>query len=107
MSELVSETFPRARKHHHCNECGRAIAPRETYSRQFCKDGGDNWVWRSHMDCRALWLKLWNISGCCWGDTLILQDEWASNKPETSEWRGEFPHVICRLELTDQLRGRE
>jgi hypothetical protein len=25
---------------------------------------------------------------------------------ELDWWRGDFPHVVCRMELTDQLRNK-
>ncbi len=105
MIEVISESTPRARKHIRCDHCERSIPPGQVYHRAFLKDGGDTWSWVSHMDCKALADVIWKISDCGYDGGICLAEEWANYPDETAEWRGEFPHVICRLEFHAQLRA--
>lgn len=52
--EIISDTTQKARQKHNCNYCGGIIQQGEVYQRQFSKDGGDNWVWKSHPECHSL-----------------------------------------------------
>ena len=51
MVELICQTKPTARYHHKCEECGQLINPQEQYIRQFCKDYGYCWTYKTHIDC--------------------------------------------------------
>ena len=100
---LISTEVIRARKHHRCDYCGRSIAPGERYRRSALKYD-DLYVWMSHLDCDEMALEHHRISnyGYCedgigplYEDTDLLDN--------LDYWRGEYPHVVCRLELNIQL----
>jgi hypothetical protein len=84
-----------------CDHCGQTIPSGVRYRYAFIKDGGDTWSWRSHLDCHALAMRLWDEYSLMSGDNgICLLNE---DMSELVLWRGEFPHVICRLELGQQL----
>lgn len=49
--EVVTDVLRKAKKAHKCGLCGLTIDKGETYSYQFCKDGGDVWSFKSHCSC--------------------------------------------------------
>ena len=105
MAQVISESTPRARKHIRCDHCERSIPPGQVYHRAFLKDGGDTWSWSSHMDCKALADAIWKANDYSYDEGICLSEEWANYPDETALWRGDFPHVICRLEFRGQLRA--
>lgn len=102
----------RARKHHQCWHCYRDIAPGETYGFQSNVYDGRAYTLKFHLDCEACSSECRRLSGNDYYDEGYppLRDEWIDNgeyKNECDNWRGFFPHVVARMELTDQLRGKE
>ena len=93
---------PVARKPHRCDHCGRDIPPGCKYLRQRVIDGGDTWVFRSHEDCHELAVELMDGDFL---DGVSPLHEYCSN--EIAEWRGFYPHVVCRFDLSRQLRNGE
>lgn len=73
-----AHTYPKARKPHRCEDCGRTIDPGETYRRGAGIDGGTAWTWKECAHCCTLVHLLW------WGDSegygQETFDEW---EPET------------------------
>jgi len=105
MAELISERRPVARKRHFCEECGRSIVPGTQYLNQRCKDGGDVWTFKAHIDCAA-WGVAYRDKHDSWrsyGDYMPMFD--LIEPHEFNDWRGHFPHAVCRLEFKHQTRS--
>lgn len=108
MVEVFSEGTRTARKPHQCFHCYRYISAGETYGYQTCKYD-HVYTLTYHLDCEALAHECRNIAGLYddegWGP---LRDDWCDSgeyENECNNWRGFYPHVVARMELTDQLRG--
>ena len=105
MVEMISESQPVARRQHRCEECGHAIPVGTRYLKQFCKDGGETWTWISHTDCFEMAVRLHSDDGCSFDEPLPILAEYENNTGEFPDWlRGEYPHVVCRLEFWKQKR---
>ena len=107
MVTLISEHTPSARKRHYCEECGRTIHKGLKYLSQRCKDGGDVWTFKSHIDCANLG-RDYRDKHNSWrgfGDFLPMYE--TIEPHEFHEWRGHYPHAICRLEFSHQTRGTQ
>lgn len=104
MPELLSNSSPIARKRHFCDHCGCGIEKGQRYIRAAFVDGGRAYSWASHEDCQALAIELWREYGLGFSDDgiCLMEEEWS----ELKEWRGSYPHVICRMELRRDLAGR-
>lgn len=100
MTVLVSETRQAARKPHQCDNCGRFIEPGTRYLRQFVKDGGDVWSWVSHEDCAEAAARIWDEYGWRGEPIPPLVDQ---EQEAFDAYRGQFPHAVCRAELSWQL----
>ena len=94
MTTLIAESRQRARKHHRCDNCQCSIAPGEVYLRQRSVCDGTLYVWKSHIDCMEL---AWKIGGGDYtdGDPPLCGTE----REYVTEWRGYYPHAVCRVEL--------
>lgn len=53
-------SHPTARTVHHCESCGRTIAPGEEYDRVFAVDSGDHWTYKECVHCHAL-VQIWQL----------------------------------------------
>lgn len=109
MTVVLTEGKRIARKSHQCFECYRAIEPGTEYGFQTCKyDYVYTLCW--HLDCHAMggeWRRLTDEMCDDEGygplrDSLLDSGEYVE---ALNEFRGEYPHVVCRMELTDQLAG--
>lgn len=97
MTELIAEHRPIARKTHFCEECGQEISPGTRYTSQRCKDGGDVWTFKAHTDCMD-WSQAYRTKHKQWhpyGGFIPMYD--LVELHEFNEWRGLFPHAVCRL----------
>jgi hypothetical protein len=96
-----------ARKRHICFHCCRDIVPGTKYGFQTNKYD-DVYTLSWHLDCEELAKKCRNLCDYAFDDGWPgLRDEWCDNGEyfaECDAWRGFYPHVIARMELTDQLR---
>ena len=108
MVMVISEGTRKARKSHQCFHCYREIEPGTVYGFQTCKyDFVYTLVW--HLDCEAMsneyrYCDDYGDYGDGFGplrDDLQETGDWQS---ELDMWRGFYPHVVCRMELTNQLR---
>ena len=108
MIEVLSEGTRTARKPHQCFHCYRQIGPGERYGFQTCKY---DYVYtlKFHLDCEELASECRKLADFCddegWGP---LRDQWCDSgeyESECNSWRGYYPHVVARMELTDQLRA--
>ncbi len=98
MTEVIGSTKRRARKQHTCDHCRTPIEPGEEYDRCFLKDGGDTWVWTSHVDCSALAQRMWDDQDLCTDEGIDLFEEWCNEQENFLSYRDEFPIVIARFE---------
>jgi hypothetical protein len=97
-----------AAKPHQCFHCYRDIVPGQVYRFQTNKY---DYVYTLsfHEDCDDLANKCRRLSGNDYDEegSPPLRDEWCESgeyAAECERWRGHYPHVIARMELTDQLR---
>ena len=109
MTTVLAKGKRTARKSHKCFECYRAIEPGTEYEFQTCKyDYVYTLCW--HLDCGAMgreWRDLADAPCDDEGygplrDSLIDSGEYEFS---LDSFRGHYPHVVCRMELTDQLRA--
>ena len=98
-----------ARKHHQCWHCYRSIAPGTVYGFQNNVCDGSAYSLKWHADCEAMAAETRKLSGYDydWEGFGPLRDEMKESgqyEAECDNWRGFYPHVVARMELTDQLR---
>lgn len=108
MVELLSQTTPKAAKSHRCWDCGRWIAKGERHIVNAMVNDGQAYRLRSHMDCHAAALE-YIAEGYPpdYDDGIPPLHEMIWNgdgQRDLDAMRGHWPHVVCRLELTQQLR---
>lgn len=107
MVQTLASGFRTARKRHQCFECYRDIPPGTRYGYQTNKyDHVYTLCW--HLDCAAMAEEWRAISDHYYDEEGYppLRDELQDSgeyEAELERWRGEYPHVVCRMELTDQL----
>ncbi|WP_300440242.1 hypothetical protein [uncultured Mameliella sp.] len=107
MIEVLAQGERRARKPHQCFDCYRKIGVGELHGYGTYKYD-DVYTLRYHLDCKKAAWAFFDFSGFEPFDEgypplrdALCEDEYRAN----IEWlRGRFPHVACRMELTDQLR---
>ena len=109
MVHTLSHGTRKAAKPHQCFHCYLSIAPGESYGYQSNLCDGAFYVLKWHLDCeecaeecRRAAAHDYTDDG--WGP---LRDDWLDNgeyQRECDAWRGFYPHVVARMELTDQLR---
>ena len=97
----------RAKKPHQCFHCYRMIGAGEVYWYEVNKYDGHVYELKYHPDCKeaADRYQVYDL----YGDEGYppLRDDLAESGEyqwELDRMRGHFPHVVCRMELTDQLR---
>ncbi|RWR28800.1 hypothetical protein D2T31_11850 [Sinirhodobacter populi] len=107
--QVLMQGTRKARKPHQCFHCYRTIAPGEAYGFQNNVYDNRAYTLRWHLDCEECANETRNVSDL-YGDEGFgpLRDEWCNSgeyDAECNNWRGFFPHVVARMELTDQLRA--
>ena len=111
MVEIIKEGARRARKAHQCFHCYRMIEPGTVYGFQTCRyDDVYTLVW--HLDCEAMASEYrdgddYGDYGDGFGPLRNDLIESGQYQEELNWWRGDYPHVVCRMELTDQLRAQK
>ena len=111
MVQMLNQGIRKARKPHQCFHCYRNIVPGETYGFQTNKyDHVYTIAW--HLDCEELAAKYRRLAAHDYDDEGWpgLRDEWCDSgeyRTECNAWRGHYPHVVARMELSDQLRGQQ
>jgi hypothetical protein len=97
-----TETTHVARKEHRCDYCGDAIVSGTAYIRIAGHWNGDFYTAKGHLDC----IEMWNDAYSYWADPGEGMDfnlsEACDDWQALVEWRGLYPHVICRIELSQQ-----
>lgn len=109
MVTTISSGVRTARKHRQCFECCRAIAPRQKYGFQTNVYDGSVYTLAWHLDCQKCANEYRAINYNYYDDDEFppLREEWCGSgeyERELERWRGLYPHVVARMELTDQLR---
>lgn len=56
--EILKQQVQKAKKVHKCDYCGMAIPSGELYEYSAIKNGSDFYIWKNHIDCQRLALKL-------------------------------------------------
>lgn len=108
MTIVLDQGVRTARKSHQCFHCYRDIAPGHEYGFQTNKyDYVYTLSW--HLDCDKLATECHRLAGWPYDEEGYspLRDEWCDSGEYASEctnWRGLYPHVVARMELSDQLR---
>jgi hypothetical protein len=96
--EFVNKTFPKARKQHKCDECGRIIKPGEKY--ELFKGGFEGRVEtnKTCMDCMS-------VVDSFYCDGRILGDMWGYLEEHIREMDGQISSD-CLTDLTPTARER-
>jgi len=109
MVATIANGTRKARVHHQCWHCYRSIAPETVYGYQTNAYDGSVYTLKWHLDCDACAAECHRLSEHVYDDEGFppLRDEWidcGEYDNECNNWRGFYPHVVARMELTDQLR---
>jgi hypothetical protein len=109
MVEEISRQERRGRKHHQCFHCYQMIPPRELREVFTGKDDGLIYTLHSHLDCRDMSYAIVDLGygPDYWDGIPPLLDELQDSgefEAECNRWRGQYPHVICRLEFHQQAQ---
>jgi len=97
MSDFFGVRTIKARKRHVCAQCCKFINVGEDYDYSVGVYEGDFYANHEHPDCRALWIKIWDVRGLGNGDTqdFLIDD---GDLSEDKAWiEAEFPAVAARL----------
>lgn len=108
MIESIGYGIRRARKSHQCFECYRTIEAKTEHHFQTNIYDDRIYTLYSHLDCNECASLYRDDVG--WADYddgyPPLRDEWIDSgeyEKLCAEYRGLYPHVVARMELTDQL----
>jgi len=107
MVETISQGTVQARKPHQCFHCYRQIGYGERYEFQVNKYDGAIYTLRWHLDCEQCANEFY-AADLYYDDSGFpsLRDELLNSgvyQEELNYLRGFYPHVVARMELTDQL----
>lgn len=102
-----AETIIRkTRKPHRCEHCQSTIPAGSACWKEAGVWEGDFYAGYSHLDCIALWRDLFPVYGDPYdgmaldlGEVIGGDESREVVQDEYDQWRGHYPHVICRLEL--------
>jgi len=110
MVKTIGGGVRKARRLRHCFECYREIAPGQDYAFQTNVYDGTVYTLAWHIDCGCCGSEYRRICAHYYDDDEgfpPLRDEWLQSgeyEHECDRWRGLYPHVVARMELSDQLR---
>jgi hypothetical protein len=109
MIKTLENATRKAKKPHQCWHCYRTIEANTRYGLQTNVYDGRVYTLRWHLDCQDCWSECIK-AGIIYCDDGYppLRDDWVDSgeyERECNVWRGFFPHVVARMELTDQLRA--
>lgn len=102
---IIAEGTRTGRKPHRCFHCQRPIPSGVLHGFQTNKYD-HVYTLRWHLDCEDLAAQCRDASDYEEEGWSGLRDEWCESGEYLAEcnyWRGFYPHVIARMELTDQL----
>jgi len=113
--DTLSSSKHKARKEHRCNFCGGKIEIGTIYDSQSIVDGGDFYVWKSHISCGDLVSKLEMYDWC---DDGVSEDDFNSEVQEqyqsimsnkhTEEYESKdfkYPPFLEQLEIVKKEYG--
>jgi hypothetical protein len=107
MGELISDTYRVAAKPHRCYDCMRDIAKGERHRVMVGRHEGHIYTLRSHTDCfdaSQHYIADWYPGDYEDGLEPLAEMIWNGDGQGDLDWlRGYFPHVVCRIELSQQL----
>lgn len=107
MVQTLSSGHRKGRKAHQCFECYREIPAKTTHHYQTNVYDGRVYTLRSHSDCAECAREYNHMTDQYFDEGYQpLRDAWCAGdyKLELDYWRGFYPNVVARMELTDQLR---
>lgn len=108
-------TYPKARKPHTCDDCGRTIRPRERYGRIAHFEGGTAFTSKFCAHCVELWYAALEIEGVGRYDSIEFDlDEWVASMQQMAAYippgsrDGVFAHrfVADVQEVLDQRKRK-
>lgn len=110
MTDFDCHTQRMARKHLRCDYCKGWISPGTSYTKRSGKWGGEFFSALAHQDCFAMWNDAYSVYGDPYDGMpfdlyeAICGDEGREQQiAELNHWRGNYPHVVCRIELRMQI----
>lgn len=99
MSDCQWDRKVKARKVHVCDECRMGIPKGTLHHVQSGIQEGHPYRWRVHSDCAEMYWEVNKDNFQSWFAAPLLDYGVA----DLEYLRGKYPHVICRMELRDQL----
>jgi hypothetical protein len=112
MITVLRDGTRKARKPHQCYHCYRSIGVGNVHGFQTNVYDGAVYTLRWHPDCDACAADYRKQAGTQFDydeGFQPMRDDWVDSGEyefECNYWRGRYPHVVARMELTDQLRNR-
>jgi len=108
MTTVIDQGIRKSRKVHRCFECCRDIPIGSDHGFQSNVYDGRAYTLHRHIDCGKCAAEYRNMVANYYDDEGFppLRDLWCECDylDELTAWRGYYPHVVARMELTDQLR---
>ena len=99
-----------ARKTHQCFDCYRPIYAGESYKFTVCIHNGAAYTLKQHFDCRDAAVFYRKAAGLHFRDfedgyppLADMIDNCGEFEADMALLRGRFPHVVCRMEFTQQI----
>jgi len=86
-------------KGHVCDYCSGWIPKGQSHMSIAGKWDGDFYAVRGHHDCIAMWNECYPIYADYGEGMPFSLQEAIEDREDLLAWRGEYPHVICRIEL--------
>jgi hypothetical protein len=108
MIRVLENATRKARKPHKCWHCYRTIEAGARYGLQTNVCDGEVYTLRWHVDCDECASEYAKVNGIFYDEDGFgpLRDDWIDSGDYRiclNAWRGFYPHVVARMELTDQL----
>lgn len=108
MPELIVEDRPVARKSHWCYDCRCEIPKGTQHVKTSVKNEDEFYSLRHHSDCYEAskhYLSSWSPWDLEDGVPPLVDAimDSGDGQADLDRLRGRFPHVVCRIELADQL----
>ena len=104
--DFHNETLGVARKNYKCEHCAKLIAAGASHTKVAGKFDGEFYSVRVHSDCHQLWGKVFENWGDPYdgmpyrfSDVFVESGDPIGSQAELDEWRGLFPHAVCRVEF--------
>jgi hypothetical protein len=99
MTFRCEKTVARPRKEHRCDYCSGSIPAGQSHVSIAGHWDGEFYSARGHHDCIAMWNECYPIYADYGEGMAFALQEAIEDRDDLLAWRGEYPHVICRIEL--------